>query len=93
MNITQEHQDVVQKAETFAEEMFSGDDTTTELTVWDDGDFLVQVKHGNGETREQIVYRLSDSYFYEGDTYVYQEDTVEQYEEGTVHELNEIDTS
>lgn len=93
MKITEEHQEIVQEAESLAEEHLSGNDTTTQLTVWDDGDFLVEVTHGNGETREQIVYRSSDSYFYTGGEYMYQEDVVACSEEGTIKELEEINSS
>ena len=77
MNITEEHQTIVQEVESLAEEKLSGTDTTTELTLWDDGDFCVEVTHGRRDgIREKIIWRSSESYLYPAETFVYQEDDV-----------------
>jgi hypothetical protein len=80
MNITEEHQAIVQEAEALAEEEFSGTETTIELRLWDDGDFCVEVTHGRKSdgVREKIVWRSSKSHLFPAETFVYLEDDVQQ---------------
>jgi hypothetical protein len=74
--ITARHQRIITEAEAHAEREFSGTDSTTDLTLWDDGDFIVQVTHGNGDFRERIIWRSSESELYPAETFIYIEDDV-----------------
>lgn len=78
MKITKEHQAIVQEVESLAEEHLSGSGTTTELRLWDDGDFCVEVTHGRRDRiREKIIWRSSESHIHPAETFIYQEDDVQ----------------
>lgn len=59
----------VNKAQRLADEWLLGDDRYTELVLWDDGDFRVEVFHGFDSPKsvyshgERISYKESDGDF------------------------------
>lgn len=89
-NITQTKIDAVHKAQELAKEKFCGDDTTTELRLWDDGDFIVEVCHGFEDKREKIIYRSSESRLCEEKAFMYRVERVVDPESFDILENNPI---
>lgn len=82
---------VIEEAQRIANDRFGQDAAkTTDVLLWDDGDFKVTVKHGNGETREKIVYRSSDSDLFDGECFYYVEDEVTQSQEMINYEREKL---
>jgi hypothetical protein len=59
--------EVVSRCESYAGELFGGEDQFTQVTKWQDGDFKVLVWHGKGHDEspyrsraEKITYRHHD---------------------------------
>lgn len=85
--ITWKKKDVISRAQELAESELSGDSRYTNVKLWDDGDFMVEVIHGHGEYREKIVWRSSESCFYPAETFMYIVDTIDCTNEGTIVEM------
>jgi hypothetical protein len=82
---------MIDEAQRIANDKFGKDAAkTTNILLWDDGDFKVTVRHGNGETREKIVYRSSGSDRLDGDCFYYIEDEVTECEEMIVYDSNKL---
>lgn len=63
-------QTAVELCEEYADRLFDGDESFTQVTKWDDGDFRVMVWHGKGwldsdtpaQVAERIVYKHFDGH-------------------------------
>lgn len=89
--LTAEKLSAIERVQDVADEHLRGGSRTTNIILWDDGDFRVDVVHGYDDVREKIVWRSSTSAFFEGGEFTYLLDTVDCSEEQTTLERRVLD--